>query len=364
MNIIGIVVALLVLNLIVIVHETGHFIIGRLLHFDILEYAIGMGPKLFGWRRKGIDYSIRLFPIGGYCKFAGEDGEDNTQTKSAKQENITVVETSMQNRPGVFFNRPWYQRLAVLFAGAGFNLVAALLASVLLCSLVGVQAIYITGVEPAAPAAIRQIQKGDRIIGVNGREVTLFSQVQTARLLSSPGESYTLEMQRGNERYTVHGQYMNINGQAMFGIGVDASRLDKTGFFTSVKNAVYGTGYLTADIFTVLGRLLTGKMSLSTLMGPVSTVGVMSGAVQEGAAAGAFGLLVTLLSLFSLISINLAVFNLLPIPALDGSRMIFVLLEGIRKKPINRNVEGAIHQIGFMALIALVVILEISHLFT
>lgn len=349
MTIVNILIALLVLNIMVVIHEFGHYITGRLLKFTIKEFAVGFGPRLFGWERKGIKYSFRLLPLGGYCAFLGEDDGGASED------------------PGAMNNRPWYYRLIVLVSGAGFNIVSAILAGVLFFSIVGSPVISLTSVSAGTPAAQAQLQAGDQITGINGRHINQYNELATQLFLAGEGGKITLQVQREGkpvEVATTLAKLTDEKGESYVGLGIKLeSKAEKVGFFRAIGMSFQSAGYMAADIVVVLGQLLTGKMGLSSLSGPISTIGVMSDAVGQSASFGFMSLLLTLLNLFILLSMNLAVFNLLPIPALDGARMVFTLIEGIRKKPINRELEAKIHAGGFMVLIGFVIVLEISKLF-
>ncbi len=428
-NILYYLIALLILALLIVVHEFGHYLIGRILGFRVLEFAVGFGPKLIKWERKGIKYSIRAIPLGGFCSFAGED-EDN------------------KDDPRAMNNMPWYKRLAVLFSGAGFNILFAIIIGFVLFWTSGYSNAVINSVEAGTPIAATQAAAGDMIVAVNGQKVTTSgsladmldaaandndevtltlqrdgkqfdvntafyldyqydSQIQyeiltdgTVRIYSIGEKSHfagkdiakgdvviaangekidnpnklsnvisktrdgelTLTLLRNGKEFDVSGK---LNKQPFKRVGITLSYQSTAmpageAFVTSIGEGVKMSG----DILTFMGDLVTGKADISMVTGPVTTIGTMGSIVSQSAAGGIGALMTMVLNLIWAISLNLAIFNLLPIPALDGARMVFVIIEAIRKKPINRELEAKIHGVGFMVLILLVVVLEFSKIFT
>ena len=421
------VLALLILALLIVVHEFGHYITGRLLGFKVLEFAVGFGPKLIKWERKGIKYSVRAIPLGGFCSFAGEDKED-------------------ENDPGAMNNMPWYKRLVVLFSGAGFNILFAFIIGIVLFWCAGYSTATITGIEQGTPIAATAATAGDRIVAVNGQEIT--SQDSLSQLLNaaagdgqvrltlerdgrqfdvetafyrdyryyariefevlsdqiriySVGEDssfYGQDIRKGDVVVKVNGKefaganelYSDISktgqGQLTLTLQRDGNTFDVTGkpvaepfervgvtlsydyapmpFGEAFVSSVKAGWNLCGEIMSFLGKLITGRADLTMVTGPVTTIGTMGNLVSQSAAGGAFSAFITVLNLIWAISLNLAIFNLLPIPALDGARMVFVIIEAIRRKPIKRELEGTIHSVGFIVLILLVVVLEVSKIFT
>ena len=428
-NILFYIIALLILAIIIVVHELGHFIVGRALGFKILEFAVGFGPQLIKWERNGIKYSIRLIPLGGACMFAGED-EDN------------------KDDPRAMNNMPWYKRWAVLFSGAGFNIVFALIIGFVLFCTSGYSTAVIKDIDAGTPIAATQAVAGDTIVAVNGNKVTTSqslsallddaakqngkavitlsrngevfdvetdfytdyrydSQIQyeilsdnTVRIYSVSEKSnfYGMDIQKGDVVIAANGEkiksanhlYEIISKTGDGELTLELKREDKQitvsgklqkepfsriGVTLQYQNAPMPVGEafittitsswnLCGDILNLLGDLVTGKADISMVTGPITTIGTMGGVVSQSAEGGFAAVMITILNLMWAISLNVAVFNLLPIPALDGARIVFVIIEAIRRKPINRELEAKIHAFGFMALILLVVVLEISKIFT
>lgn len=425
-TILYIIAAILILGVLIIVHELGHFLVGKKLGFKILEFGIGFGPTLVKWERKEIKYSIRLIPLGGFVSFFGED-EDNP------------------NDPRAMNNMPWYKRFLTLLAGPGFNILFAMVIAFVLFASSGYSTPVIQSINQNAPLAQTQAAGGDAIIAINGVKVTTSEQFN-ALMNEAHGKPVVLKLRRGEETFDVttafykdydrtlgitvreqNGSRPIVNSvaeqaplasadiqagdviarindkdvatvaelnEAVAGLAEDSFRMTlvRDGKTFEIESSVMKTEVqrigvtllyqsrpmpvgealvesLKADwdvsvqIFSFLGQLFTGRADLSMVTGPVGTIGQMSDMVSAGAQAGGNALFVIILNLMWAISLNLAIFNLLPIPALDGARMVFALLEGIRKKPVKRELEAKIHAIGFMLLIAFVVFVEIRNAF-
>ena len=327
MSFLYILIAILILGVLIIVHELGHYTVGKLLKFRITEFGIGFGPKLFSWGKKETKYSIRALPLGGFVAFAGED-ED------------------APDDPRAMNNMPWYKRLLVLFAGAGFNIIFALLTCFIVICMMGKQlpAPVISSVAEDAPVQQQALQRGDIVTAVDGVDVGSYNEfkAQLDKHVAAEQTSVTLTVSRDGQSVQVPAVLYESTDEA-----------GKETFSTSWE--------LTKEMFRFLGRLFTGNASIQDVSGPISTIGIMSDQISIGVdSAGAQGAFLMILQLCWIIGMNLAIFNLLPITALDGGRMVFVIIEAIRRKPINRELEAKIHAIGFMLLIGLVIVLEIA----
>ncbi len=345
-----ILIAILILGVLIIVHELGHYTVGKLLKFRITEFGIGFGPKLFSWGKKETKYSVRALPLGGFVAFAGED-ED------------------APDDPRAMNNMPWYKRLLVLFAGAGFNIIFALLTCFIVICIMGKQlpAPVISSVAEDAPVQQQALQQGDIVTAVNGVSVGSYDEfkAQLDKWAEEGQLDLTLTVDRNGQSVQVPALLYESTDEE----GNTAIKLGVTITYNTVPIPVgeaigetFSTSWeLTKEMFRFLGRLFTGNASIQDVSGPISTIGIMSDTISVGVeSAGAQGALLMILQLCWLIGLNLAIFNLLPIPALDGGRRVFVIIEAIRRKPINRELEAKIHAIGFMVLIGLVIVLEIA----
>lgn len=337
-----IILAIVVLMIMVMIHELGHYTAGKLLKFKINEFSIGFGKSIFSKTKKnGEKFSIRIVPLGGYCAFDGEDEEAG------------VSETA--------FNKyaPW-KRLIVLAAGATFNFLSAILFSFILLMCVGNGTRVVTGVNYNG-SYNTQIQVGDVITQVNGKDVGWISG-DLSSLTSSidVGQDITLTILREGKKQKIVVQksiFVNTDSEGnqteTKAIGIQSGKFAKLNFGQALIQATPFTWNIGVETIKSFGQLITGKISIKNMGGPATTIDMISSYARQSWQ--------LLLLLLPLIAVSLAVFNILPIPALDGARMLFVLWEWITKKPVNRNVEGWIHTIGLVVLFAFVIIVDIMH---
>ena len=332
-----IIVAILLLMVMITVHEFGHYISGKILKFKINEFSIGFGKALYKHTSKktGEVFAIRMIPLGGYCAFDGEDKDATSPTSFNAQ-------------------KPW-KRLIVLFNGAFFNFIFAALFSVVLLCVMGDGTPRITQVVDGCP---NNIQVEDVILKVDG-ERPGYLNGGISGLLSEyeTGDEISLLVERNEEKMTVTvTKYeTEIEGETTSIIGIGNSELINYSFGGALLRAVPFCLEIAWQCLVILGQLLIGQLSLSNLGGPISTVSAIATTSSISAS--------YLLLWIPLIGVNLAVFNLLPIPALDGARMVFVTIEWIRKKPISRKIEEKVHMIGLLSLFGFVIIVDLLQLF-
>lgn len=398
----GVVLAIVILLAMVTIHEFGHYVAGKLLGFKINEFAVGFGPAIFKKRSKktGELFALRVIPLGGYCAFDGEDdGDDGIQEVlpseivddgsltedglfvNAEERQIEKTETVESEYPepkGERFNdQPPWKRIIVLIAGATMNYLLALVLILIMFTCVG-RPLYKTVVEkPEETAAATEVvlerteesdvrlQTGDVILKVDGKNVYMVTDYIDALDGKSAGEEVPLLVLRDGVETTV---YMVLAQDADFANMSDKDTLlqamniyglypvtEKQGFFASFGHSFVYSFKIGGTVLRSLGELLTGKLGLSAMGGPVTTIKVTSQAASSG--------LLSFLNIAAFIGVNLAVFNLLPIPALDGCKVIFCIIEWIRKKPVNRKVETMIHFLGIVFLFAFAILVDILQLF-
>lgn len=341
-----ILLAIVILLLMVVIHEFGHYIAGKILKFKINEFSVGFGPKLLSKTKKnGEVISLRLIPLGGFCAFEGEtETSENADVRSFVDE------------------KPW-KRIIVLLAGGLFNLLSAVVFSFLFILIVGyatphVTQVYYTDAEQTLPYCY--LQEGDEIIKVNGKKINVMHSF----------EDYTSGLQLGDEVTVTVIRDETVQDIALTVQSVTVTTDDTTetynGFgFQSTREYTKTSGNVgqaflycvpfTAKMsWTILGsffQLITGKVAITSLTGPVGTVSMMASVSKMNWR--------NIFVLLPLIASNLGLFNLLPIPALDGSKVVFTIIEWIRGKPVNRKVENYIHMVGLLVLMAFVVIVDI-----
>jgi len=318
----------------------GSFVTARRVGIPVYEFSIGFGYKLFSWRKNEVDYSIRLIPLGGFVRMAGEEPGD-------------------QEDPNGFSHRTPLEKIRVAFAGPFMNFVLAALIFVYSYAFIGVPQ---TNDEPVIgrvmkgnPAESAGILAGDRVLAVNGTEISTWTEFTRQLARSTAGEPLTLEIIRDQKPLEIQviPQLNSSTGVPAIGV-LSQVHYEKQGLGTSIKIGLQQTYQLTVVLLSGLWVLITGGASASDLAGPVGIAGLIGEAAQVG--------MVFLLSFTAFLSINLGILNLLPIPALDGSRIVFAIVEAIRKKPIEPEREGFIHWLGFLFLMGLIVLVTFNDL--
>lgn len=339
MTLLSIIGALLVLTVLVAVHEFGHFFAGKKLGFKIDEFAIGMGPVLLSREKNGTCFAVRALPIGGLCVFHGEDDSASD--------------------PSCFNAQPVWKRMIVVLAGPLMNIALAVVLSAAILMTYGEYMPSISGfTESGSPAESAGIREGDIITAVNGKSVTYYVECSDMIQRSAP-ESIELTVNRDGEtlKFTAHDIFDEESGSNKLGVYIYPERL-RYGFMGAVGGSVKYTCNVMKEMFKVLGKVFTGGISSDDVAGPVGTISIIGQAVRAG--------FEVVLRLGVLISINLGIMNLLPIPALDGGRFLFMLIEAVRGKPIPPEKEGMIHLAGMallMGLMALLTVMDVRRLF-
>lgn len=369
-----ILIAILVLLFMVLIHELGHYTAGKILKFKINEFSVGFGPKLLQKKNKsGELISLRAFPLGGYCAFEGEteDGVDS---------------------PEAFNNQKPWKRLIVLFFGAFFNFLSAIIFSFILLVSSGYDLVQVKNVENTS-INYAILREGDIIYGIENQEIDfvkddMFNVLITENLQAkyptfngdleqdcsysytdSEGkkhymstEDLTYNIKRDGQELTIVGKINVVYDSAgkFEGWSMLTTEEETTEFKISSYRYSFGESLAEAVPFTfkwawkvlvIFGQLITGQLSITSLGGPVTTINMIATYTQVNFS--------YLLLLLPLIAVNLAVFNLLPIPALDGFQMIFVGIEWIRKKPVKREVVNTVNNIGLLLLLGLVIVVDV-----
>ncbi|HHW70180.1 MAG TPA: PDZ domain-containing protein [Clostridiales bacterium] len=332
----NIIIALIVLSVIIMVHEFGHFMTGKMVGIYAEEFSIGMGPRLLKYEGKDTVYSLRALPIGGYVKFLGED--DNS------------------NDPRAFNNVAVWKRCLVVVSGALMNFVFAI---ILLSILFSTHGIYIPSPTIAeiiedSPAHIAGIQKDDIIVAIDNIDLSnidVEDAVETIRevLNKNGSKPTTIEVIRNEEHktFTVIPQYDEDTNLYLIGIKF-GYELKKLGIGRSIVMAISNIGKMSVIMLKFLGNLIFKHEGIEDIVGPVGIVGEIGKAAQAGAE--------QLINLAIIISLNLGIINLVPFPALDGGRLLLLIIEGVRGKPIDREKEGLINLIGFVLLLLLMIV--------
>lgn len=313
---------IIVFNVIVFIHEFGHFYIAKRNDILVHEFSLGMGPAIISKTIGETKYSFRIFPIGGYVKMEGEDEiSDNERSFSSK----SVL-----------------QRISVVVAGPLMNFILAILLFIGLNLYSGVPNNTISELVDGFPAKEAGIVSGDIITNINNKDVKNWD--EAVKIISSQTEEMKIEVKRDNEIKSFKVKpIVNDKGQGQIGI----IRGREYSFVKSITHAFSFFYQIILSMLSFFGNLFRGAASSADVVGPVGLFGVISDATKMGIA--------PLIMLTAFISLNLGIINLLPLPALDGGRIFFMIIELIRGKAISQEKEGLIHGIGFLLLLCLII---------
>ena len=327
---------ILILGLIVLVHEFGHFFFAKLFKIYVYEFAIGMGPKIFHWKGKSeTEYSIRAIPIGGFCSLAGEDNEYDDGENIPKEKRLNA--------------KPVWQRFLVMVFGAGNNFLLALLVLFIIGLGWGATTndAIVTELVKDNPAEQAGVLVGDKILKVNGEKVKASDDVSLFIQVANKDKPIKFTIDRDGKEIEIEVTPVKekVEGQDVYKVGVISSGKTEHGFFASLKYAFNRFGIIFRQMGKTLKYLFTGNLSVKQLSGPVGIFNVVGSTAKSG--------FVNVLSLIALLSINVGFINLLPFPAFDGGRVLFLIIEKIKGSPVKPEVENRIHTVGFILLMLL-----------
>ena len=319
-----IIYAIIIFCVLIFVHEFGHFIAAKACGVKVNEFAIGMGPAFFKRQKGETQYSLRLFPIGGFCAMEGED-EDSEDERA-------------------FNNKPAWQRACVLAAGPLMNVVTAMLLLIIIATWSGQPTTTVNQVLDDSPAYEAGIQEGDTILSVDDKEIEEWNDLLTA-VGQTSADTVSMKILRDGKTMTIESrvEYDKEVQRNKVGIAPAVTHNVIKGTVAGVKN----TGSMTVMMYDILKKLVTGEVSVKELSGPVGIVY----AVNDSAKAG----VIYVIYLSALLSLNLAVMNLLPLPALDGGRLLFLVIRKITGRHMTDEMEGKVHFVGIMLLLLLMV---------
>ena len=360
----NIVVLLLMLSLLIFVHEGGHFIAAKKCGVHVYEFALGMGPKVLSFKRKNdpTEYTLRAFPIGGFCAMAGEEGEDDESLDKDK----------------FMCNKSKIKRIIILVAGVTMNFITA----IVLLFIIGLsfgsteQKSIIGRVETGSPADVAGLKVNDKIIECNGYKISTWDKLTIVTNLKNKNNYYeykvehedgsvdtykitpdeyvvigseTIKLDENNKLEDILKKYNKKESEVTVSklVGIGAPSEIKKDFLSALKYAFSKFGSIVSTMLLILGSLFTGKLGLSALSGPVGMYSIVGTVASLGFA--------NLIYLTAYLSINLGVLNILPFPAFDGGRVLFVLIEAVTRKKVDPKIEGYFHSIGFILIMLLMV---------
>lgn len=370
------IVTILMFLVMVSLHEFGHFITAKLMNFKILEYAIGFGPVIWHSKKGETQYSLRVIPLGGYCKFEGEDEKSNDER--------------------AFSNRPVWQRIIVVAAGGIFNIILGFVLFMIIVPFISpVSTNVVEDVVPDSYIEQVGIMPGDKIVEINGKHVSFYNDISLYADSFKSGETYDIVVKRNGEKhkynfspsentvdykYTEDGiqveSYLNGKQETDEFVPYDENNIkdeEKVGTTETVQRLIIGfypqkedinirniwgyawneTKFVVKLVYNSVWQMITGKIGMEEMSGPVGVVSEVNNAVNSGSYSW-----LNILNLTALLTINLGVFNLLPVPALDGGRLFFMIIELITRHRIPPEKEGIVHAIGFVLLFALIIFIS------
>ncbi len=367
-----IILFIIIFSIVVISHELGHFLIGRRNGIRVVEFSVGMGPTLFSFVKGGVKYSLKLLPIGGACMFDGEDGMGGEEGKPGGLYRRAGVEPDLPlpsengreqdfaidlEQGGVSFPEAGvWRRIATVFAGPFFNFILAFVVAVVLTAFSGADLPVIGQVSENSAAEEAGLQAGDRITQIDREKIHFYREVAVISALNQ-GEELEVHFERDGKKevVTVQPRYDAQSGRYYMGF-TGAGEYLKCNPLQVFQYGFYEVEYYVRVTYKSLGQLLRGKVTKDDVSGPIGIaqfVGESYDQAEENY--GTSSAILTMLEIIVLLSVNLGILNLLPLPALDGGRLLFMLVEVIRGKPVSPEKEGIVHFAGLVVLMILMV---------
>ena len=333
------IIALLIFSIIILFHELGHFLLAKANGIGVNEFSLGLGPTIWGIQKGETMYSLKLLPFGGACMMEGEDSD------------------SRDNK--AFNNKSVWARISVVAAGPVFNFIMAFIFSFILVCCTGYDLPVLSDVTEGYAAQEAGLMAGDTIIKMGGKKIHFYREV-SAYSTYHAGETVKVVYERDGRKYTttLTPKYDEESGRYLYGfVGMPAREKYSNNVLTLLKYSACEVEYW---IYTTLGSLkmlFTGGYSVNDMSGPVGLVNAIGDSYEQSVSYGYFYAFLQMLYISILLSANLGVMNLLPLPALDGGRLVFLIVEAIRGKKVDPEKEGMVHFIGIVILLGLMVLI-------
>ncbi|MCR5033104.1 MAG: RIP metalloprotease RseP [Lachnospiraceae bacterium] len=334
----------IIFTIVVVVHEFGHYLIGTLNGIHAVEFSVGMGPELFHFNKAGTKFSWKLLPLGGACSFEGLDEIPDPQNPAP-----------VEYKEGSFPAAKVWSRIATIFAGPFFNVILGFFLAMIVVSFTGADRPVIMNIMEDSAAEDAGLTEGDEILSINGTRVHLYREVSLESSLNEDGTDMTLKIRRDGEVFTVTLTPRYSEEDARYYMGIVGGSYSDCKGLDVVKYGYYETRYVARAVVKSLSLLFRGKLGMDSLSGPVGIASMVGETYTEAKGYGVKVVILTMMNFIVLLSVNLGVMNLLPLPALDGGRLIFLIVELFRGKPVPPEKEGLVHFIGFVLLMILAV---------
>ena len=376
----SIVLALLALSFLVFFHELGHFLAAKFFKVGVLEFSIGMGPRILSGVFHNTRYSIKLLPLGGSCAMLGEDAAgsgDFLTAKGEEEEDVLDFDGVVFAKEDIdkysFEKKPAWQRFIICFGGVFHNFLLAFVMAIILTLNIGTEFPIIGAATVQTPAMESGLEENDRIVAIelaNGSRRSIASLQELSIFL----ELHQEDFQKGDIKVTVlrEGKKESFqfspyqdpeSGRYRLGVQLKNGRVKAKNVLQVLEYSYYEFRFNTRIVFDSLAMILKGRVSRQDVMGPVGTVAVIGGAVQQSSSGGLRLTILVLMNLSLMLSVNLGIMNLLPIPALDGGRLLFILFEMLLRKRLNPKWEERINTVGMAILLLLMVAIVFNDVF-
>lgn len=330
---------LLIFMVIVLVHEGGHFIIGKRSGIHVEEFSIGLGPTIWGFMHNGTKYSIKLLPFGGLCMFEGLDMDDE----------------DAEPGEGSFLKAPVWSRIATVAAGPIMNFVLAFFLSLFVISSVGYDAPVVYNVMEGYPAAEAGISAGDEILKIGSKRIEIYRDISLYMLLNEK-KTVDITYRHEGQKHTVSvtPKYDESTGRYLFGLYGSGER-KKGNVIDTVRYSLVEVRYWIEATWKGLGMIFAKRVTLDDVSGPVGVAQTVGEVYESSKSDGIYYIWLNMMELTILLTANLGVMNLLPIPALDGGRLVFLLIEALTKRKVGQNIEALVHFVGMCVLLVFMV---------
>ena len=333
----GIILAILLFSAIVIFHELGHFLLAKKNKIRVDEFSLGLGPTIFGKQFGETKFSLKLLPFGGACMMGEDDVDDMSE--------------------GSFNSKSVWARMSVIVAGPVFNLILAWILCMIIIGWTGYRAPVVSSVTDGYSAQEEGIEPGDVIKKIGGKSVHIWNDISLYNMMHAGTKSVEVKYERDGKDYTVVLEPKQNEGDVFPLLGITGGEMVRPGVIGTVRYGAYTVKYWITYTVDSLKMLISGKVGVKDLSGPVGIVSAVDDVYQEAAPAGMAVVILNLLNIGVLLTANLGVMNLLPLPALDGGRLVFLIIEAVRGKRVPPEKEGMVHFAGFVLLMALMVVI-------